>query len=76
MKFCEYSPWILLSTNDLAYRQRKRFVIIGPDGLKFLAKTAQAVVLAVAELAGGIEACDLSNIYGEAEPANDKGPML
>jgi hypothetical protein len=41
-----------------------------------LAKTAQAVVLAVAELAGGIEACDLSNIYGEAEPANDKGPML
>ena len=34
-----------------------------PEGLKFLAKTAQAVVLSVAELSGGIDSCDLSKIY-------------
>ena len=34
-----------------------------PEGLKFLAKTAQAVVLSLAELSGGIESCDLSKIY-------------
>jgi len=30
-----------------------------------LTKTAQAVVLAVAELSGGLEECDLSKIYGQ-----------
>ena len=38
------------------------------EGLKFLTKTAQAVVLAVAELSGGLEECDLSKIYGNEEP--------
>ena len=34
------------------------------DGIKFLAKTAQAVTLAVAELAGGLEGCDLLTFFG------------
>jgi hypothetical protein len=33
------------------------------EGLKFLAKTTQAIVLSVAELSGGIKSCDLSKIY-------------
>ena len=39
------------------------------EGIEFLAKTAQAVVLAVAELSGGIESCDLSQIYGYDDSA-------
>ena len=33
-----------------------------------MTKTAQAVVLAVAELSGGLEECDLSKIYCKEEP--------
>ena len=40
------------------------------EGIEFLAKTAQAVVLAVAELSGGIESCDLSKIYGYDDSAD------
>jgi hypothetical protein len=42
------------------------------EGLKFLTKTAQAVVLAVAELSGGLEECDLTKIYGQEESFNNQ----
>ena len=44
------------------------------EGIKFLAKTAQAVTLAVAELAGGIEACDLSAFYSEPHSTDELLP--
>lgn len=44
-----------------------------PEGLKFLTKTAQAVVLAVAELAGGLDACDLSKFYHEYDASDVDG---
>lgn len=44
------------------------------EGIKFLAKTAQAVTLAVAELAGGIEACDLSSFYSELHSTDELLP--
>ena len=45
-----------------------------PEAIKFLAKTAQAVVLAVADLAGGIEACDLSSFYSVHQTSDEPSP--
>ncbi len=44
-----------------------------PEGLYFLSKTAQALVLAVAELAEGLDGCDLAPINLQDEEEEEEG---
>ena len=47
---------------------------LSPENLYFLAKTTQALVLAVAELSGGLEKCDLTPFKNVKKPEKTSPP--